>query len=183
MSREDCENRERCGATGHYFTGAGYVRCPCLQLELNRRQLGSMYCPDPLEKTQLEAVKKKDLVIEGPLATIRKHVARILLDMAARHESYITMDAYRLIEIFLKQDEEHENLYATVEADLLIILLGFGDPRNRYLPELVLQALSRREITYKPTWMILGMEKKQVAGRYSQELAEKIDLMQRVVIR
>ena len=53
-------------------------------------------------------------------------------------------DAYRLIEIFVEKDDELDTNAMAVDADLRVLLLGFGEPRNRYLPELAVQVLSRR---------------------------------------
>jgi len=173
--RESCFFKERCGDTGHLKMEDGsWTRCTCLQLELNQKKLGAMYTENPKIKTDLEKMKRDNTIIEGPLATIRKHVARVLLDMSERGESFLTMDAYRLIEIFLEKDEEFETTSGATDADLLVLLLGFGDPRNRYLPELILQTISRRELIREPTWIILGLPMGILSTKYGEQLAEKL---------
>lgn len=170
--RLKCENP--CKATGHTFVNGRPERCRCLQLEVNQRRLGAMYTPNAKSITKLSAVQDRDNVFQGTLESIRQHVACVLLERAARNESWITIDAYRLIEIFLDQDTEHKTLGAVLDSDLLIMLLGFGDPRNRYLPELIVQALSRREVTMKPTWVILGTTVESLRVKYSDEVFERI---------
>lgn len=176
--RETC--KEPCARTGHTFKNGKPVRCPCLELEINQRRLGSMYTPDPKDKTPLAAAQHEDCVISGPLPSVKRHVARVLLDRATRNETWITMDAYRLIEIFLGQDSEFETQSAVTENDLLILLLGFGDPRNKYLPELLLQTLNRRELIMKPTWIILGVPLDQLGMKYSSAVHERVSRMRKV---
>jgi hypothetical protein len=84
---------------------------------------------------------------------------------------YIVLDAYRLIEIFLEKDDELETNRPVVEADLLVLLLGYGDPRNKYLPELLLQVLSRRSLLDRPTWVVCGIPVEQIAHRYTVALS------------
>lgn len=182
-NRKDCEHYSRCGRTGHYFDGERWKRCECLIQERNRRMLGTMFTEDPVDHTKLTGRRKENLVLTGPLAQIRKHVARVLLDMVEEGKTWLTMDVYRLIEIFLDQDKELDTLAATIEKDLLILLVGFGDPKNKYLPELLLQATSRRELLGKPTWVILGIDHKQVAGRYGTDVSKKLDEYGRVVVK
>lgn len=129
------------------------------------------------------AAQDTDLLIEGPLATIKNHVAGVLLKRADQNENWITIDAYRLIEIFLDEDSEFDNQAPITETDLLIILLGFGDPRNRYLPELLIQVLSRRELTSKPTWVILGTTLDLTATKYSGEVHDRLRRMRKVNVK
>jgi hypothetical protein len=159
------------------------TRCSCLQLEINQRRLGQMYCPDPLLNTPLRIQKGKNLVLNGTLTDVRRHVAGVLLGMAEKNETWLTMDAYRFIEIFLGEDKEHETTAPTIDADLLIILLGFGDPRNRYLPELIVQALNRRDLLSKPTWVILGISQELIQPKYNTELAEKLSTFKPVRVK
>ena len=173
--REACEFKDRCGRIGHYQRENGdWARCRCLQLELNERKLGLMYTEKIEETSNLAGLMDKNLLLTGPLATLRRHVARVLLDMAGDGQDWVTMDAYRLIEIFLDQDTEFETVSAATSKDLLILLLGFGDPPNKYLPELLLQAINRRELLRLPTWVILGLGKERIAGKYTVELADKL---------
>lgn len=132
--REKCEYKERCGRTGHYLTGKGYVRCECLQLEMNQRKLGQMFCENPKLETPLLGKTEKDCRIEGPLSLVRPHVAGALIHLTESRQSYVLMDAYRLIEIFLEKDEEFTTSRPAIEADLLVLLLGFGDPPTDTYP-------------------------------------------------
>jgi hypothetical protein len=176
--RETCTNP--CRATGHTIENGLPVRCDCLKLEINLRKLGPMFSPSPKTKTGLSEAQHEDAVLEGPLSSVRQHVSRVLLDRAEKNEQWITMDAYRLIEIFLGQDEEFETQAAVTDTDLLIMLLGFGDPRNKYLPELLLQTLNRRELIMRPTWIILGLPLDQLGIKYSTQVYDRVSRMRKV---
>jgi len=171
---EDCPNYARCGRHGHYQENGRWVRCPCLVMSLNRSRLGPMYCPKPRETTQLTDKIRDDLLIEGPLLTVRPHIARVLLDMAESGKSHMTMDAYRLVEIFLEKDDSFDSVNQAVNPDILVLLLGFADPPNKYLPELILQVLRRRALLLKPTWVLLGIAFDIVWKKYSPELADEL---------
>jgi len=176
MSRtEKCPDRELCGTTGHRLEEGVMVRCPCREEDERERVLGPMYAPDIHESTKLDTKTSDNVVIEGPLASIRRHVARVLLDLIKDPaRSWLTIDAYRLIEIFLGEDREFQNQHAAIDPDLLILLLGFADPPNRYLPELLLQTLSRRELIRRPTWVILGLPLSAVSMKYNQVLYDRL---------
>lgn len=157
----------------------GWERCPCLVLEINQQKLGALFTTSPIVNSPLLKLTDTNLVIDAPLATVREHVAGVLLADSKR--SFITMDAYRLIEIFLDQDEEFKTANPTTETDLFILLMGFGDPRNKYLPELIIQVLSRRELTSKPTWVVLGIGLEQVGVKYqSAQLEDKLRTYKKV---
>lgn len=181
--RTNCERRKECGKTGHLLVDGKYTRCPCLLEDLREQTLGAMYAPDLVPRTDLEGRRAADTVIEGPLAGIRRHVGRVLLDMRERGEDWITLDAYRLIEIFLGEDQIHESQFAAINPDLLVLLLGFADPPNRYLPELILQVLARRELIRKPTWVVLGIPQNHIGTKYNSVLQEKIDTFKKVRIK
>lgn len=181
--REKCEYKKRCGATGHFIENGQWTRCPCLILEMNKQKLAEMFCDNPRKDTPLTKKLDKNLRIEGPLTTVRPHVAGALLNLADRRESFMIMDAYRLIEIFLEKDEEFETSRPALEADMLVILLGFGDPRNRYLPELLVQALNRRELVQKPTWIVMGLDMGHVAHKYSSDLHDMIARFEKVTTK
>lgn len=182
-NRATCEQRDRCGATGHYQENGSWKRCPCLEAELEQKILGPMFTERIPEKTRLEERQGTNTVLEGPIASVKKHAARVLLGMRSKGKTWLTIDAYRLIDIFLGEDKEHDSQYEAIDPDLLILLLGFADPRNKYLPELVLQVLSRREMMNKPSWVILGIPRETVATKYSSELSAKLDTFTKVAIR
>ena len=154
--------------------GRGWERCPCLVEDLREQFLGEMYCEEPRLDTKLVSARDTNLRIEGSLARIRPHIAGVMLRLAERQDRVMTIDAYRLIETFLDQDAEYSSTAFVTEPEILVILLGFGDPRNKYLPELVLQALSRRELVRKPTWVVLGIAYSQVQVKYSETLYQKL---------
>lgn len=182
--RSNCEFRDRCGKTGHYRDEQGrWFRCQCLELEINRKRLGLMFTENPVDRSKLMDLQDKNLILTGPLEILRRHVASVLLGMASEGESWVTMDAYRLIEIFLDQDQEFSHVSAATGKDLLILLLGFGDPPNKYLPELILQAVNRRELIGKPTWIILGIPKERIPTKYSVELGTKLEQFQVLGVR
>lgn len=173
--RDTCPNRDRCGKTGHYFKpGEGYVRCTCLEQELLKKDLGPFFTPEPALNTPMMAMTDRNCLIEGQLSGLKKHIAGVMIKFKEAGKTVRVMDAYRLIEIFLEKDTEFASTTASIDADLLILLLGFGDPRNKYLPELVIQAIERRSISNQPNWVILGIEPSQIAGRYSTELAQRL---------
>lgn len=178
--RSRCDHKERCGASGHYRTKDGIVRCACLKLEMNERKLGAMFCENPSYKTSLIKKTETNLRIEGPLDTTRPHIAGALLDWLSRGHSFVTLDAYRLIEIFLEKDKEFSTTRPVVDAELLIILLGFGDPPNKYLPELLNQVLNRRQMTRKPTWVVMGVDMPRVGHKYNTELQDFLEGFERV---
>jgi len=181
--RKNCKFRERCGRTGHYLEKGVYKRCDCLIEETTRKQLGVMFIKNIAEVTNLEEKKYINLVLEGGLASLRPHVGRVLLNMIDERETFHIMDVYRLVEIYLEKDDEFATVSAAINTDLLIILLGYGDPPNRYLPELLNQAINRRELLQRPTWIVLGLDLGQVASRYNTELYEKIKKFEKAVIR
>lgn len=178
--REKCDYKDRCGRTGHYLHEGNWVRCPCLLMEMNRRKLGQMFCENPKKSTPLSRKLESDLRIEGPIASVRPHVASALLGAMSQGLTTMSMDAYRLIDIFLEKDDELANSAPARDADLLVMMLGFGDPRNRYLPELVMQMINNRQLSMKPTWMIMGLPFNRVSHRYSQELADVLQHFEQV---
>ena len=184
MSRtEKCEERHLCGFTGHRLVDGEYVRCACREEDERERVLGPIYAPDILERTNLHSKTSSDIVIEGPLAGVRRHVGRVLLDMRGMGKTWLTMDAYRLIEIFLGEDKEFQNQHAAIDPDLLILLLGFADPPNKYLPELLLQTLSRRELLRSPTWVIMGVPLSYVSVKYNAVLLERLETFDKVNVK
>ena len=130
MREKSCEHWARCGRTGHYYENGLVRRCPCLVQEINKRKLGVMFDPRPVLDTNLIKKRNQDLRIEGSLSQIRPHIAGALIKQSEENRSFRVLDAYRLIEIFLEKDEEIATQTILVEADLLILLLGFGDPRT-----------------------------------------------------
>lgn len=180
MRNSTCPSYSRCGKTGHFLQDGKWERCACLVKELNKQRLGIFNTADVQKKTPLTALVNTDTVIEGPISVIRQHVARVLLDLIAQEKTFGTMDAYRLVEIFLDKDEEFQTSQDLAGFDLFILLLGFGDVANRRLPDLVNQALNRRELVQKTTWVILGLPLPSVAGRYDASLGERLVRMKRV---
>jgi len=183
MSRESCEFFERCGATGHYMVEGSWQRCECFSREVNRRKLGPMFSETPQEKTQLDDLKGEDLVLEGTLNDIRSHLCRVCIGMQQKAEHWVSMDAYTLIDIFLEKDVEYSTAHHAVDAKLLILLLGFADPPNRMLPELVLQVMNRRALHSRATWVVMGIPLDRVITKYGSGVHEYIKEFKRVVIK
>lgn len=179
--RLTCKNE--CAKTGHIMTDEGVARCECLKIEINMRRLGTMFTPSIVKTTPLTNLVDEDAVLDGPLSVLRQHVGRVLIDRSENHERWVQIDAYRLIEIFLGQDEEFATQFSVTDTDLLLLMLGFGDPRNKYLPELLLQALSRRELLQKPTWIILGCALDSLSVKYSTEVHGRVARMRRVKVQ
>lgn len=182
-TRATCENKDRCGTTGHYRGPTGIVRCECMEAEIQKKILGPMFTEGIQPSTKLEGKKDADLVIEGPLASVRKHIARVLLNMKSKGETWLTLDAYRFLEIFLGEDKEHESQFEAIDPDLLVLLLGFADPRNKYLPELIMQVLARREMLHKPTWIVLNLPVDAVAAKYNSALGDRLTQIQKVLVK
>lgn len=182
--RETCEFRDRCGRTGHYWEeGKGWVMCPCMEDEVNKRTLGQFYTPNILPATKLTAKLQENLILEGPLAELRKHVARALVELRKGGGTFEAFDAYRLVEIFLRQDDQFENQgQATLDQDLLILLVGFADIKNRMLPQLITQVLNRRSLLFKPTWVVLGIPYLHISTKYSVDVEELLRDFQRMKI-
>lgn len=176
---------EFCDGQGHLYDQASntWSRCACIREQVRAQQLGIFYTPAPARKTPLADLVGVNALIEGPLQSLRPHVAKVLLTMAEEGKKVVAMDCYRLVEIFLEKDEEFDTTTQTIDCDLLILLVGFGDPRNRYLPELVNQALGRREVLRLPTWVVLGIGMDSVGLKYGAELAEKFGTFKRVKMR
>ena len=84
--REKCEYKDRCGRTGHYYESGIWKRCPCLILEINKQKLGEMYCERPRTDTPIIGKIDQNLKFEGPLTSIRPHIAGVLLNLS-RHGS------------------------------------------------------------------------------------------------
>lgn len=185
MTEEDglCECKRNHTGSGHYLLEGKMVRCECMEAEIRRRVLGPMFTDRVQEKTQLKSLRGRDIVVEGPLAGIRTHVARVLLNMRAESKTWLTIDAYRLIEIFLGEDREHISQYEAIDPDLLILIVGFADPRNKYLPELMLQVLARREMLLRPTWVVLNLPVEAVAAKYNSALGDYLVRMKKVIIK
>lgn len=172
-----------CSNKGHILRQGKWTRCECTERALYRRDLGFFNCDSPNSKTQMKTLVKTNLVIEGPLASIRPHVAGVILFLKHMEQSFQCIDAYRLIEIYLDKDAEIRSTAATTEADLFVMMLGFGEVKNQRLPDLIMQTLQRRELLQKPTWVILGLPLAQVATRFSIEVADSLKTYQKVRIQ
>lgn len=180
MSRKDCERYNECGPGGHIREGGIWKRCPCLENEVREKYLGVMYCKSPILKTNLRKKIQDNLVLEGSLSELRPHVSGAMLNLKDAKKSVVTIDAYRLIEIFLEKDEQYKNSQFALDADLLILMLGFGDPPNRYLPELLNQVLNRRNLLRLPTWIVMGVSLSSVPGKYNQALFNTLSEFEKV---
>jgi len=180
---EKCPTKDQCGMTGHRMVEGVMVRCPCREEDERERILGLMYASDIHDSTKLDTRIERDIIIEGPLASVRPHVGRVLLDMSRAGKTWLTIDAYRLIEIFLGEDREFQNQHAAIDPDLLILLLGFADPPNKYLPELLMQTLARRELLRRPVWTILNIPLSAVAMKYSSVLFDRLQAFAKVKVK
>lgn len=178
--RAKCDNRLICGAHGHIRTATGWERCACLVKEMNKRALGTLYSDNPMASTPIGAYAEDDLLLEGVFTVVKQHVSRVVLDEQAKGRTVLATDAYRLIDIFLEKDVEHSTQRPLLEADLLVLMLGFGDPRNAYLPELLVQCLQRRKLSMKPTWVILGCDPSALTRLYSAEVERLVKQFKRI---
>jgi hypothetical protein len=162
---------EACDRTGHRWDpGIGWVRCACLEKDLVDRRLGPFAAEKPYWKTSLTEVRKADRVLEGSLAALRPHVARVLLDMDAAGETWEVVTSQRLAEIWLRDEEVRTTAYLA-EPDLVILILGMGELKNKELPTLILELLHRRELVRKPTWTVVPFPFGQLATRYNEDVA------------
>lgn len=181
--RADCPLSKSCGPTGHIYREGKWWRCACLEQEVNKQRLGMFAVKNPREDTVLWRYREENLLIEGPLGIIRPHVAGVLNRLLEQGKTFDFMDAYRLVEIFLDKDEEYQTSQDLADYDLFGILLGFGDVLNRRLPDLIVQALARRELKQRPTWVILGLSLKQVPAKYNADVFDKINNYRKVAVR
>jgi len=183
--RENCEFFDECGRSGHVYNPEtlSYERCACLRKEIQKSQLGRLYSDEPVLDTALRTHRRANLLLQGPLTLVRRHLAGVAATLRNEQEEVTAIDAYRLIEIFLDKDEEYSNVFPVVDADLLVVFLGFGEIKNRRLPDCINQVLERRELVDLPTWVVLNMETSQVEGRYDSTLASKLGQFKRVTIK
>lgn len=179
MGRESCEYKDRCGKTGHYQVKGVWHRCQCLEREINKQKLGFFDTPNPRKDSPLLKLRTENVLLEGPLASVRPHMAGVILALSAEGKSVKAIDAYRLVEIFIDKDEEFRSYQDIADYELLVIMLGFGDVKNQRLPDLIMQVLNRRELIQKPTWVILGLPLLQVGTRYSLEIQESLSRFRR----
>jgi len=164
----------KCGGRGHVLVDGVWHRCACLQRKVDKQKLGVFDTEQVERNTPLLGLVNQNTLIDGPLGVVRSHVAGALLHLSEQGKTYGAMDAYRLVEIFLDKVEEYKSTQDLAEFDLFIMLMGFGDIANRRLPEIILQALNRRELVQKPTWIVLGIPLNSVAGRYDAAVYERI---------
>lgn len=137
----------------------------------------------PVMDTALLKMEHTSALIEGSMSVVRGHIAGVILKLKGEGKTFTAMDAYRLVEIFLDKDEEFKSTSDIAGYDLYVMLLGFGDIKNQRLPDIIQQAIQRRELLQRPTWVVLGMPMGQVAMRYSQEVYNVINSFKRVVLR
>lgn len=174
--RRRCEHFARCGKTGHYYDSEkeGWVRCPCLEMDRNQERLGDLFCEDLFEKTTLRLALNYNLIIEGTLETVRRHVAGAVLLLMQRNQTWETIKSQRLAEIWLGKDSELATTATLGEVDLLVLFLGFAELPNKRLPECILELLDRRFLSRKPTWIHMNFDFAQLAHRYGEELARRL---------
>lgn len=169
---------------GHLRTPKGeWIRCSCLLEDIYKRDLGVFATKEPELTTGLRSFTDTSLLIEGPMSRIRGHIAGVILDLKAKGGTFTSMDAYRLVDIFLDKDEEFQGSGAISGYDLFVMLLGFGEVKNQRLPDLIMQVLARRDLLQKPTWVILGLPLGQVSMRFSSEVHDSINRFKKVQIR
>lgn len=181
---ELCSHFKRCGKSGHFQDESGdWVRCRCLMQRRWRKLLGPFYCDEPNYESPLVKSRGADLRIEGAMNVLRPHLAAAVLVQHSERKTSVSMDAYRLIEIFLEKDAELANVSAAVDPDLLIVMLGFADPPNRYLPELMMQTFVRRDMLMKPTWVVLGIEMGAVSRKYNEQVYTHLAHMKKAVVK
>lgn len=168
---------------GHLLVQGKWVRCSCLEKEVHKRALGVFNHPHPKMDTALIGLRDKSIIIEGPLASIRAHMAGVILTSQRESKTFASTDAYRLVEIFLDKDNEFKGSQDIAQFDLYTMLLGFAEVKNQRLPDLICQILGRRELDQKPTWVILGMPLGQVAARFTTDVYDYIKNFQKVQIR
>lgn len=177
---EPCPNQCR---NGHIRANGVWRRCSCLAERLYKKELGLFMTNTPNRSSPLAPLVETSLLLEGPMSTIRSHVAGVILGLKQEGKTFTAMDAYRLVEIFLDKDEEFKSTSDIAQYDLYVMLLGFGDIKNQRLPDIIVQALQRRTLLQKPTWVILGMPLGQVPMKYDQAVFDAINSFKKVVIR
>lgn len=166
---------------GHILVSGKWRRCLCMEKRI-ASTLGVFASEVIRRKTPLLSLRETNLLIEGSFVNLRPHISGVLVRMALEGSSFSIFDAYRLVDIYIEKDNEFENLGQLLEKNLVLLLLGFGDVKNQRLPELVHQFLVRRMLLSRPVWIILGIERANIIGRYSVEVDKEISNYKRVKI-
>ncbi len=161
---------EKCVKTGHRWDPKkGWVRCECLEQDRIDDRLGAFATDEVVEDTTLDDHREENLVIEGSVARLRPHIARVLLNLEAEGRDWEVVTSQRLAEIWLRDEEVRTTAYLA-PPDLVILLLGIGELKNKELPSLILELLQRRELAQKPTWAIFSFPVEQLSSRYNAEV-------------
>lgn len=171
---------EFCEGQGHILENGAWVRCKCITEQACVQQLGIFYTPQRPKKTPLEQLVNENAILEGSLDSLRPHVGRAMLSLQEDGKRVTAFDCYRLAERYIdslnSESGGESHIVQTEGWDLVIMLIGFGEPRNKMLPELIMQLLGRRDVLRLPTWVILGpcVEIASVGMKYSSEVASRL---------
>ncbi len=136
--------------------------------------MGNMYTDEDVEDSPLVGLTHKSIVLTGPIKKMKAYCKPAIMDDIDKGKRVVSIDAYRLIDIQFEQDNQFEFLWQVQDADFLVMQLGFGDPKNKFLPDLLVNTFDRRDMNGLPTWVLLGINIEQVRTRYNEHVHERL---------
>lgn len=162
------------GQSGHLRREGKILRCQCIAKVVARKKLGPIFSESVPKANKLGSLVGVSLTIEGPLNEVKGYVTAAMMPLIVSGKTVLVVDIYQMLEVFLQQEDNIASNSEFVAPDILIVLVGFGDPPNKYLPNLLTQHLKRRFLHNRPTWLVLGVPREQLTSRYSAEVTEAI---------
>lgn len=172
-------NCPKCNGSKHVRRGRSWVRCECassitnsLYIKPNIRCGEGVYPP---ELNKIKPLPLKDITISGDYHTFRQMVWRSLSLYEADDLLYDYMDAYRLVEIFLNQDNTYSRVRDLGDLGLVVVVLGVSDLPNRMLAPLLCQLLTQRKMEGHPTWVYTSKMGASLRSTYGNELTDLLN--------
>lgn len=165
------EQCPKCQGKKHRKEGLHWVRCECLKEIARKQYLGELYEYDPLPAEEWGVA----VFFYGEQAKFKRALAgylRLHWDMP-----YSVMDAHRLVEIFVGNDEDTKTIRSLHRYDLLVVLLDVGHVKNQRLDDLIKQAHDTRVWEGKKIWFYSSsgvMRLRHLYGDQTGALLEKI---------
>ena len=105
----------------------------------------------------------EDLYIMAPRRADVREVQGLFAFMLLRRgvsRSYLYINAYELIEIYLQKSKTGCSSVFELDHDILIITFGFGEFSNQRQEELLVQTMENRKRLGKVTWFLTRKELK-----------------------
>ena len=152
----------KCGGRLFRPSAAGWQRCECYWdraqqtfIKPQIRGRDETLPPEWLAKTPWPLEDRDET---GTYDDFRRMVwVSLLPHVATPAFRYDYFDASRLLDIMFERDTgEYRAVRELKDLDLLVLLTGWSDPRNEYLPMLIDQVLRLRQQLGHPTWQYHG---------------------------